>query len=68
MISPPSRIKQESLKIISNYFGEKIAAMYEKKFAGQTDAMILIMVRMLLGEYLGKDQTEERMSELHKLN
>ncbi|MDD5490090.1 MAG: hypothetical protein PHP25_05435 [Candidatus Moranbacteria bacterium] len=67
MSLPTSKIKQESLKIISSYFGEKNANFYEKKFEGKTDAMILVMVRALLGEYLGRDQTEIHMSSLHKL-
>lgn len=60
-------IKEKSLKIISQYFGEKIAKLYEKKFVGKTDALILIMVRELLGEYLGHVETENQMSYLHKL-
>ncbi|MDI6777907.1 MAG: hypothetical protein QMD77_01845 [Patescibacteria group bacterium] len=66
---PPTKpkLQEESLKIILSFFGEKTARLYEKKFIGKTDAMILIMVRELLGEYLGPDQTEAQMSYLYKL-
>jgi hypothetical protein len=65
----PSRpsLQHESLKLISSYFGEKTEKLYEKKFIGKSDAIVLVMVRELLGEYLGNIETELQMRSLYKL-
>lgn len=68
MEKPKSKLQEESLKLISSYFGEKTGQIYEKKFVGKSDALVLIMVRELLGEYLGRNETELQMKSLYKLN
>jgi len=67
MNSIKTTIQEESLKIIFAYFGEKTARLYEKKFAGKTDTLISVMMRQLLGEYLGQEETEKHMHYLHKI-
>ncbi|MFA5926354.1 MAG: hypothetical protein WC831_05540 [Parcubacteria group bacterium] len=62
-----SKLEQESLRVISSYFGEKTGKLYEDKFIGKSDAIVLVMVRELLGEYLGQIETEAQMRSLYKL-
>jgi hypothetical protein len=62
-----SKLQQESLELISSYFGERTEKLYEEKFKGKSDALVLVMVRELLGEYLGQDETELHMKYLYKL-
>jgi hypothetical protein len=62
-----SKLQQESLELISSYFGERTEKLYEEKFKGKSDALVLVMVRELLGEYLGQDETELQMKYLYKL-
>jgi hypothetical protein len=67
MDQPKSKLKQESLELISSYFGEKTEQIYKEKFIGKSDAIALVMVRELLGEYLGNMETELHMQSLYKL-
>jgi hypothetical protein len=62
-----SKLQQESLELISSYFGERTEKLYKEKFKGKSDALVLVMVRELLGEYLGQDETELQMKYLYKL-
>ncbi len=62
-----SKLREESLEIISSYFGEKTRKLYEDKFKGKSDALVLVLMRELLGEYLGQDETEIQMKHLYKL-
>jgi len=62
-----SKLVQESLELIASYFGERTRKIYEEKLNGRSDAIVLVMVRELLGEYLGHDEAEMQMSFLYKL-
>lgn len=57
-------LKEQSIKLIAKYFGQEMAGLYDKFYAGKDEQTIRNSVNELLTDYLGQTKAQEQLKQL----
>ena len=60
----PSKLQISAVELISKYFGQNTAEVYNKFFVDETDSAIVDSVNEILSDYIGKDKAESEIKKM----
>jgi hypothetical protein len=59
-----SELQKEAVDMVSKYFGQSTADIYNKFFVGESDSEILASISEIMVEYLGENKAKEEINRL----
>ncbi len=59
-----SKLQQAAVELISKYFGQNTAKVYDKFFVDESDSAIVVSVNSILSDYIGKTKAEEEIKKM----
>ena len=63
-MEPSKQLKKEAAEVISKYFGQHTAELYETFYADKPDETVLFSLEELLTEHLGEKETRKQVDLL----
>jgi 2',3'-cyclic-nucleotide 2'-phosphodiesterase (5'-nucleotidase family) len=58
-----SKLQKAAVDLVSKYFGQSTAEMYNGFFAGESDSNIVASVNEIMVEYLGENKAKEEIKK-----
>ena len=59
-----SKLQIAAVDLISKYFGQNTAEVYNKFFVDETDSAIVASVNEILSDYIGKEKAESEIKKI----
>jgi len=63
-MSKAPKLKEAAVDLISKYFGQNTASVYDKFFTDEPDSTIVTSINSILRDYIGKEKADEEIKKL----
>ena len=60
----PSKLHTAALDLISKYFGQSTAEVYDKFFTGEPDSVIITTINEIMVDYIGQEKATYEINKI----